>query len=394
MGFIFWRLLQRECQELFKRKWDFSLLTWIPLSIILLFPLIYRDSVPLAMPIIIVDLDHSSLSRGLTRFVTASSRIKLTASLDHLVEAQSAIRAGQASAILYIPAGSEQKSKREGAADLFLFYNSAYYTEGNFIAKEVSSIVGGFNKNQVAPTPTGNFVVNRVSPKSIAPLKVQLTSLFNSSNSYQWGLVSIIYPALLHLIMAAIFAVSFFRDYYTPQREKWLRLAGNSIGLAYLGKILFFALWFAALSSISTLYMVFLGWPVNGSLVALLGRAFLMYVAYLFGASLIVLLLKDKLNTALSIISLFTSPALAYGNILFPVHTGSGFVRFFSGLLPYTHYIDIQAHSWLGNASLSDNFHQLSILLASCLFAGAFAFWLVLRFLSQPLFLDSEAEDL
>ena len=387
----FWHLLQREYRELAQRKFDFFVITWIPLAIILLFPLIYYDSVPLDLPIIIVDNDNSSLSRSLARQVSASGRLQLIAKIDQLSAAQAAIRSGEASAVLYIPEGSARRATRDAPATIFLFYNNAYYTEGNFIAKEVGGVISGFNKRQT-PTTTGNFVVKQLAPKSIAPLKVQLGSLFNSSNSYQWGLVSIIYPALLHLIVTAAFAVSFFRDYCTPCRESWLNIAGENIRLAFVSKLLFYTLWFSALSLISILYMVYLGWPVNGSLFSMLLGIFLMYCAYLFGASIIVLLLKEKLNTALSILSVFTSPALAYGNILFPLNTASFFVQGFSTILPFSHYIDIQARSWLGDAALPDNYKQLLFLLAACIVTGLISFRLVSHFLSRPLFLNSEAE--
>ena len=387
-----WNLCWRELVILREHSWDFALMTWVPLCLIVLFPLIYQEGVPLKMPIIVVDQDGSALSRELIYKVDASSRVRREATQEDLTAAQAMIRQGKASAILYIPVGSGDRVVRGEQADIFLFFNNSYYTEGGLINKEVSSIVRSLNTRLQKPVSTGNFVVHGTTPRSLAPVRVEMTSLFNPTGSYQWGLVSVLFPAFLHLLMVSVFIISLFRDYYTPCRSAWLTVAQGRVKLALFAKVLFFVGWFTGLSLISVAYMGYLGWPVNGSLAAILAGAFLMYTAYALGMTCLTLMFRHKLTTSLSVGSLLTSPALAYGNIFFPVNDASLFVRLFSDALPFSHYLNIQARSWIGTAGVTDSLRQFVILGVFCLALGGVALILVDRFLSLPPFSDTEIE--
>ena len=389
---LFW-LWKREFSCLLERKWDFALLTWIPLAIIILSPLIYVGDLPQNIPIVIVDADHSAMSRKVISLVNSSSRIKQVAILPQLEDGKSAVRKGEANAVLYLPAGSQKKAKRGEQADIFLFYNNAYYTEGNLLAKDVGGIISALNASMKSPRSTGNFVVNSSVPLSPAPLAAQVTTLFNPGGSYQRSIATILYPALLHIVMAAVFVVSFFRDYCTPHRYGWLKDSSPKYFIkAYLVKILFFSLWFSALSLLSIVYISYFGWSFNGNFFAVLLGLFLMYFAYAALMTIITIALKEKLNTALSISSVITSPALAYGNALFPVTGASWLVKAYSACLPFSYYASIQLHSWTGAASFLDNAHKLITLSSFCLVFLVVALWMGCRSLSKPVFENTEAE--
>ncbi|MCE9685898.1 ABC transporter permease [Shewanella sp. AS16] len=71
----------------------------------ILYPLPYLHQVPTEQQLVVVDLDHSSLSRQLVRHADASAKIQVVARVDAIATAQQWIAAGKAHGLLVIPAG-------------------------------------------------------------------------------------------------------------------------------------------------------------------------------------------------------------------------------------------------------------------------------------------------
>ncbi|MGL4895079.1 MAG: ABC transporter permease, partial [Shewanella sp.] len=70
-----------------------------------LYPLPYLHQVPTEQQLIVVDLDHSSLSRQLIRHADASAKIQVIGQVGSITAAKQFIETGKAHGLLVIPAG-------------------------------------------------------------------------------------------------------------------------------------------------------------------------------------------------------------------------------------------------------------------------------------------------
>ena len=70
----------------------------------ILYPLPYLHQVPTEQQLVVIDHDHSSLSRQLIRHADASPKIKVIAELGSIDEAKRWIETGRAHGLLVIPA--------------------------------------------------------------------------------------------------------------------------------------------------------------------------------------------------------------------------------------------------------------------------------------------------
>ena len=90
------------------------------------YPWFYADEVLTRVPVAVVDLDHTSLSRQITRFADADPRIEV-----HLVtgserEAQEALWRGEIEGYAVIPAGLKRNVVRGENAVVSIEANGAY----------------------------------------------------------------------------------------------------------------------------------------------------------------------------------------------------------------------------------------------------------------------------
>ncbi|TVP15735.1 ABC transporter permease [Shewanella sp. KCT] len=97
-----------------------------------LYPLPYLNEVPTRQQIVVVDGDHSSLSRLVIRHAQASPKLEVVAQLNDLTQAQAAVNSGQAHGYLVIPEGFRRDLLRQrgvtlafgGDANYFLVYSA------------------------------------------------------------------------------------------------------------------------------------------------------------------------------------------------------------------------------------------------------------------------------
>ncbi|QYJ90430.1 ABC transporter permease [Shewanella halotolerans] len=97
-----------------------------------LYPLPYLNEVPTRQQIVVVDGDHSSLSRLVIRHAQASPKLEVVAQLNDLTQAQAAVNSGQAHGYLVIPDGFRRDLLRQrgvtlaygGDANYFLVYSA------------------------------------------------------------------------------------------------------------------------------------------------------------------------------------------------------------------------------------------------------------------------------
>ena len=85
---VFWRSLLREAGRLRASLWDLSLISWIPALAVVLLLWIFSAGLPNRLPIGVLDQDHSSLTRQLTRFLQATPGLDLVRSYADPAEAE------------------------------------------------------------------------------------------------------------------------------------------------------------------------------------------------------------------------------------------------------------------------------------------------------------------
>lgn len=162
-----------------------------------LYPLPYLHQVPTKQKIVVVDLDHSSLSRKLIRDSQASPQLSIVASLSSINEAKNWITHQQAQGLLVIPANFSQDLKRGNSVTLAIGADASYFLVYSAIAEGLIHVIQDFSKQIKFQALMMQGTNPAVAQLQLNPVKVNTVPTFNLSLGYTPYVV----PGLFLLIL-------------------------------------------------------------------------------------------------------------------------------------------------------------------------------------------------
>lgn len=327
--------MAEEFRAMLKDRWLAALVIWLPVLLSLILLSIFSAGLPRQLPIGIVDLDHSDLSRQVSRYLDASPALKVVAQYPSMLEGQPAIKDASIYALVVIPKDLMQDAKLGRAPSISAFFNAQYLLIAKSIRSTLLQVEGTIAAElDVARNIVRTPVFKAALAKSV-PVRVQMTSLYNKNSSYAPFLVPGLVAALFQVLMCSVVVLSIGREIKSGDLGYWRR---RDLFAGFLGKMLLYAVLFT-LHGMLLLYLFFgvLSWPHHGAVLVLLPILFLFVVAsQVLGAFFYAL--TFNLEKSLSIAGAFSAPAFAFLGITFPASDMSVFAAFWRDLMPAAHY--------------------------------------------------------
>ncbi len=376
--------LRREWRRLRADPWDLAMLTVIPVALYLLTWWIFAAGVARDLPLAVHDRDGSALSRNLVRMLDASPGLKVVLVTTDEAQALRLIRTREAYGLVTIPADLQQTVQAGGAAPLQWAYNGQFAAHVGAMTRDVRTVVATVSAGIEAQARARKGAGPVQAAAQVEPLRTVTATLFNDSASYIPSLALPVAFTLLHIAVTLAAVTAIGRELRAATVPEWLAAADGRLGPALLGKLLIPAAAFALHALLLFwLFGAVLGWSVNGSAVAMLAGSALLITSYLAMGAFIVAF-ASSLRSALSACAFITAPAFAFAGQGFPLLAMPLSARIWAGVLPLTHYLQLQNNTWLGGAPLRFGLAQLAILLAFTLVLGAAAWWRLARRAAQP----------
>ena len=321
-------------------KWLLSSLTWIPILLALSIWWIFSQAIATELPIAVVDLQQSHLSRLLTREFDATSALKVERTVSDITSAKNALVANNIYAYLIIPKHLDRDIYLSNTPQISVFYNSQFILIGKLIKGAALQAQGTFNAQIgiIKQLAKGNNTASSAFAKTVA-IRTQITPLFNKNVNYAQFLVSAIVPALWQIVIVIstiLFLTANHRVYGLKKMvgEKPLKRL-LAIGLFYLPVFLAQGVIF-----LSCFYLI-LDWPMAGSLFPLFFAQLITTIACMIMGALFFFLTLDPAR-AMSFAGAFTAPSFAFMGVTFPVSDMNQLAELWRGLLPISHYIEAQ----------------------------------------------------
>lgn len=352
----------REFEFLSHNFWDRAMVSWFPAVLLGLLAWVLASGVVRNLPIVVVDQDRTQISLELGARLNAAPAIHVAAGLSEFSEAKQLVLARKAYAIVLIPNGAAQDILQGNTAAIEVFYNASYSTASGAALRDINSVIQDYSA-RLATRQTAAFLPDGVRP---APVKVQSTLLFNPQRSYEFQLVSLLHPALLHLAFMIAVTSALGRELRDRTISEWLG-EGRSASSAIVGKIALYILIFMGWSLVVTVYLAgFRGWPIQGHLSLLMLAYFCMYTAYAAIALMLVGLSRSMMQS-LSTAGLYAGASFAFTGAIFPIQSASGFAQVWSRILPFTWFAKVLNEQWSMASPPEVSMHYIGIL---CLFTG------------------------
>ncbi len=325
-------------QALRCQPWLLALVGWLPPLLTLLLIAIFALGTPQSLPMGVVDLDHTAEARALQRHLDASPALDVRHPYASPSEGAEALQRGDVLALLIIPRDFGRDLRLSLSPEAVAFYNSQYLLAGKFIASAVTQSSMTFAAEAGVALRLGQGYALPQAVAAAAPVRPQITALYNAGMSYALFLVTTITPALWQImIVVATLLTLYWRLENAALPDGYL---ARSHALWQLLMPISLLLWLQGLLSLGLFYY-FLGWTPEGAVGWLIAGMALMVLAIQSMATLILALVANKVR-ALSLCAAYLAPAFAFMGITFPRGDMNMLARLWGNLMPSTHYIELQ----------------------------------------------------
>jgi ABC-2 type transport system permease protein len=366
---VFWR----EIGWLRRRPFLVFLTTILPLSLMALLTAVFSAGLATRLPIGVLDLDGSELSRTIIRLVDATPDAAVTERVGELAEGRRMILAGRIQGLLMLPRNLERDVISGRRPEVVFFYNTQMMTAGNLVLRGINAAVPSAAAGIRVSLRTAQGQPGDAAQASLAPIPVQTSPLFNPTLNYVHFLLAALLPSLLQIVIVTTSAYSVGLDVETRHRLRTLRRLGGGLWPAMAGKLLPYTLLFLIVLGLSdaVLFGIY-ELPLRGHREVLLLAAVLFILACQLIGTLLALVLKP-MASAVSIGALLTSPAFGFMGIGFPRIGMNAFAFGWGALLPGTWYLTARIDQTVRGTPLDLSWKPVFILAAFVVALGALA---------------------
>lgn len=376
--------LRREWTRLRADPWDFAMLTSIPVALYLLTWWIFSAGVARDLPLVVIDRDHSVMSRSLIRMLDQSPGLQVALAASSEAEAFHLIRERRAFGIVSIPADLQQTIQGGGAASVQWAYNAQFASHTGAMTRDVRTVVATLSAGieLQGRARRGGAIVQ--AKELYEPVRTRTASLFNENGSYVPSLALPVAFSLMHIFVTLAAVTAIGRELRGASVPQWLAAADGNLGAALLGKLLIpFGAFVVHALLLVLLFGVVLGWPIQGSATAMMAGTAFFITSYLALGAFIVAF-TSSLRSALSICAFVTAPAFAFSGQGFPMLAMPAGARIWAESLPLTHYLPLLNNTWMAGAPLRFGIVPVAVLLLFTAGLGAAAWLRLASRVKQP----------
>jgi ABC-2 type transport system permease protein len=363
-GFLL--VFRREVDRYLRSPFLIFLTVVMPLVITAVLASVFSAGLATRLPIAVLDLDSSDLSRTIIRTVDATPDTAVAINVSDLTEGRRLIVSGQVHGLLMLPKNLQRDTFAGRRPEVVFFYNTQTLTSGNLTLRGVSAAVPSVAAGIRLSLRTARGEPVDIAQSELQPIPVQVNPLFNPTLNYAHFLLAALVPAILQIVIATTMAYSVGRDAETPHRLRILKRLGGGLWPAVAGKMLPFTLIFLCVLGLADVLLFgWFGLPLRGDRLILLAGAVLFIIAgQLIG---IVLGLLLPTITAVSFSTLITAPAFGFMGIGFPRLGMNAFAYYWGGAMPGTWYLALRIDQTVRGTPLDLSLKPLLSLLAMVL---------------------------
>lgn len=296
-----------------------------------------KQGLPHDLPIGIVDLDNSSLSRNFARQLDATQLGKVL-KYDSFAQAREDMQSGKITAVCVIPAGMYADVQASRRPTFTYYLNGLYFVGGALSYKNILTMINladGAVQREVlrAKGVNEDAIMGRIQP-----VNVDVHQIGNQYTNYGYYLTNIFLPGVLALTVVIILIYSLGAELKYGTSRHLLSTAGGSMYNALFGKLVVYTTLFSVIGLILILLMYdWMHFPIKGSIWNMFLAIVLLVLASESVAIFIIGLLPIP-RLALSIGALYSVLAFSMSGFTLPVETMPPYIQGLAEAFPLRHF--------------------------------------------------------
>lgn len=311
----------------------------LPLALMFFLTTEMDDGIPQGAPVGIVDHDHTSLSRQVTRNLSSMQLIKVTEASESYSAAMADVRAGRTFGFFFIPENYEA-DMLAGRSPVISFYaNMTYFVPGTLTYKNfltVSLYTKAGVMSEIIKQATGATQAE-ISPM-LSPVTIQARGINNPYMNYAYYLGNSFVPAAFQLMIMLLTCYVICEEIKRGTSVQLMREAGGSILKAVTAKLLpLTLLWMVLVMFMEAWLFCYMEYPMHGSWGWMVLNGLLLVLAS-EGFALLICCLLPSLRLSLSIAALLGILTFSLAAFSFPEESMYPAVGILSYILPVRYY--------------------------------------------------------
>ncbi|MDD6254164.1 MAG: ABC transporter permease [Candidatus Cryptobacteroides sp.] len=297
----------------------------------------FKSGLPEDLPVAVVDLDNSSLSRELTRQIDATQLSKVV-KYNTFEEARADMQSGKVTGICLIPEGMFADVQSSRRPVITYYINGLYFVGGALTYKNITymiNLAGGAVQREVL---RAKGVSEDAIMGLIQPINIDFHQIGNVYTNYGYYLTNVLLPGVLEMAVIIILIYSLGAELKYGTSRHLLKTAGDSLQTALAGKLVVYTLLFFSLGLIIVLLLYdWMKFPINGSIWYIALDMMLLVLASESVAIFIIGLLPVP-RLALSIGALYSILALSFSGFTLPIEAMPPYIQGLAEAFPLRHY--------------------------------------------------------
>lgn len=297
----------------------------------------------------VVDLDRTTVSRGLVNRFAASGHFDITGTTPSLDAANEALLRGETTLALVIPRDFEADLVRTRRANVELVVNAEKGAAAGIVQSYAATILGAYSAEAGGAA--------RAAPR----IDLRYRSRYNPSLNYQHYMLPGLLVALVTMIGTLLTAQNIAREKELGTLEQ-LNVTPITRGQFIAGKLLPF--WIVGLVELAlglVIGVVVFDVPVRGSVVLLFGVAGL-YLLVALGIGLWISTIVDTQQQALFVVFFIINIYMLMSGLFTPIDSMAPWAQTFAELNPVRHFVAISRAILIKGAGLADIVRPLMFL--------------------------------
>lgn len=373
---MLYRVIHRELRRMVLQPRYLIILTLGAVFSFHFFATLTSEGQPQDLPVAVVDLDGTYLSRRLCHELDATQAVRVKAVYTSHTEARQAMQRGEVFAFYEIPAGTYNEVLQFRSPHFVLYTNQSYLLAGSLSYRQLATmgkLAAGAVQREVLRK---KGVDEQQIMGLIQPVALETHAVGNAKANYQVYLMTTLIPGIIALMAMLHTAYVIGRERQERTVRSWMRKAGDNVLVAFLGKMLPYTFHYTFLLLVAEIVMYGpMHFPMAGSWPLLMLLSLLLVFAAQCAGCFLMGCVPDP-SVAMSLTSAYGTLAFTMCGFSFPVDAMPLPMQVFSLLFPLRHYFLAMRDVTLFGNGLAVCWPQVCILVAFwlLLFVGAAMF--------------------
>ena len=332
------KALRRELQRIRKHPRYLIIVSLGIVFMFVFFATMTNEGQPKKLPIAVVDMDGTYLSRRICHEIEATPGVTVYAVYNNHTEARKAMQQGKIFAFYEIPSGTYNALLKFQSPHFVLYVNSAYMLAGTLSYKQLATMgmlatgavqrevyrKKGYNDDQIMGL--------------IQPVEYDTRTIGNPWINYGNYLMTTLIPAIIAFLIVLYTIYNIARERQEHTWRRWVKRADGNALYALLGKLLPYTAWYSFLALLANLIMFgFMGFPLQGSWMLMVFNTLLLVCASQCVGAFIACCIPDP-PLSMSVGAIYSAVSFSLSGFSFPADSMPPIFYSAANIYPIRHY--------------------------------------------------------